>query len=452
MDDVRPGRTAYFVGTLGAVAVVLALGYKPALQLWHAGVPWVLNIYQDVALSAGDIALLALALAGLLTARQQPPAGWPPGARLGLGAGGVLVLCLAASAFGAPAPLLSLACCVAVLAGLSAYATIVRREWLAEGILCGGAVLLVLELPLVIAQIVTQSTFPTGRLLDGWADEQTAAMPGAAVLIAPDGARWQRALGSFPHPNILGGFAAVAVVCALPYLAGGRRRRLVLALWAVAWVEVLLSFSRSALLAALLGCGCWALGQIRAWPTLRHITRAAGPPCAAIVLGLTLTGATLPGRYLPTSSTLTSPAVTDRLLLDTIAVRLIRAHPVTGVGAGNFTLAELLPPFNAVSVDPVHVVPLLVAAEAGIAAGLAWLALVLAQPLALWQLGRWRGIQWTGLALPATLLTLALFDHYLWTFAPGRALFWLALGAWTALQTTSPVAVALRPKAAEDQR
>jgi hypothetical protein len=133
-------------------------------------------------------------------------------------------------------------------------------------------------------------------------------------------------------------------------------------------------------------------------------------------------------------------------------VLLIRAHPVTGVGAGNFTLAELLPPFNAVSVDPVHVVPLLVAAEAGIAAGLAWLALVLAQPLALWQLGRWRGIQWTGLALPATLLTLALFDHYLWTFAPGRALFWLALGAWTALQTTSPVAVALRPKAAEDQR
>jgi hypothetical protein len=238
----------------------------------------------------------------------------------------------------------------------------------------------------------------------------------------------------------------VAVVCALPYLTG-RHRRPVLALWVIAWAEALLSFSRAALLAALIGCGCLALGQVRARPAFRHVIRAGGLPCAAVALGLLLTGAALPGRYLPTSDLLTSPAVTDRLLLDTIAARLIRAHPLTGVGAGNFTIAELMPPFAAVSVDPVHVVPLLVAAEAGVIAGLAWLAIVLAQPLALWRSARWRGIPWTSFALPATLLTLALCDHFLWTFAPGRALFWLALGAWTALQAGRPATVTLCPAA-----
>ncbi|MGN6758643.1 MAG: O-antigen ligase family protein [Thermomicrobiales bacterium] len=446
MDGVRSGRAIYVIGPLGAVATVLALGYKPVWTLWHSGVPWVLNIYQDGAVSAGDVTLLALALIGLLTMWRLPAAGWPAGTRLALGAGGILVVCLGASVFGALAPLLSVACCIEFLAGLAAYLTIVRRPWLARGILLGGAVLLVIELPLAIAQIATQSTFPTVRLLDGLPREETAAMPGAAVLIVAGGARWQRALGSFPHPNILGGFAAVAVVCALPYLTS-RHRRVVLALWVIAWTEVLLSFSRAALLAALIGCGCWVLGQVRARPAFRQVVRTAGLPCAAVVLGLLLTGAALPGRYLPTSDTLTSPAVTDRLLLDSIAMRLIRAHPLTGVGAGNFTIAELLPPFAAISVDPVHVVPLLVAAEAGVVAGLAWLAILLAQPLALWRSARWRGIPWTNLALPATLLTLALCDHFLWTFAPGRALFWLSLRAWSSLQAGRPASVMPCPTA-----
>jgi hypothetical protein len=113
-----------------------------------------------------------------------------------------------------------------------------------------------------------------------------------------------------------------------------------------------------------------------------------------------------------------------------VALEMVRDHPLRGVGAGNFTLAELLPPYNAVSVEPAHVVPLLVTAEAGIVAGLAWLGLVLGPVLAeIWQ---HRRISLGRLALPAELLTLASFDHYFWTFASGQALFWLGLGVWLA--------------------
>ena len=78
-----------------------------------------------------------------------------------------------------------------------------------------------------------------------------------------------------------------------------------------------------------------------------------------------------------TAASMADVAVTERFALTGYAIEMIAARPLLGVGAGNFSLAELLPPVNANYVDPVHVVPLVVAAEAGIPAGLAWLGLIL---------------------------------------------------------------------------
>src|SRR5438067_10401916 len=103
-----------------------------------------------------------------------------------------------------------------------------------------------------------------------------ATAPGAPAVLGPDGQRWQRAMGSFPHPNVLGGFVAAFLVLGLPWLAkggqaglarergarwvarlagDGRGRAVLLAVWDAGWVELVFSFSRAALLAAAHGCG-----------------------------------------------------------------------------------------------------------------------------------------------------------------------------------------------------
>src|SRR5439155_13282748 len=100
------------------------------------------------------------------------------------------------------------------------------------------------------------------------------------------------------------------------------------------------------------------------------------------------------------------------------------------VGAGNFSLAELRPPVNAAYVDPVHVVPLLVAAEAGIPAGLAWLGLVLVPVVLAFRSRSTAGATFRyRLAIASVVLTLAALDHYLWSLPQGRTMFWIALGA-----------------------
>jgi hypothetical protein len=406
-----------------ALLAACALAFKPTLDLWSAGAPWVLNIYQDVALGMGDLALVLIAACGW---RGRP---LPPPARALAVAGVALLLCLAVSATVAEAPLLAFAATARCAVGLLAALSIARRPALIPWLALGGGVALLAQVPFVALQLLTQSTFPSGRIFDGWTSELAAAASGAAVVIGPDGTRWQRAIGTFPHPNILGGAVAVALILALPRLL--RRERpgwCVVALWALGWLVLLLTFSRAALLAALLGCALLLLG--RGFVRQRTLGHLVGSPLASLALTALLFGPALSARFALGETLLGSPAVRQRDLIADIAWALIRLDPWRGVGAGNFTLAELRPPFNAISVEPAHNVPLLVAAEAGLLAGLAWLALLLA-PLA-YESYRARRLDPARLALPAALLTLALLDHYLWTFGPGRALFWLALGIWVA--------------------
>jgi hypothetical protein len=80
-------------------------------------------------------------------------------------------------------------------------------------------------------------------------------------------------------------------------------------------------------------------------------------------------------------------------------------------------------------VDPAHAVPVLVAAESGVAAGVAWLILVVS-PLGFHR--DRRGIDgappWRAAPVVGAILVLSMLDHYLWTLAAGQATFWLSLG------------------------
>ncbi len=424
-----------------AVAAALSVGYDWSKPLWHAGVPWVPGPFQDVTLTASALGLLTLAPFGALLPGSGLEESLSREGRLVAVCGALLLGSLGLSAIGAPAPLLALARAAEVAVGLLAYLAVARRPRLAHGLLIGFTGLVLLQLPIITLQETTQSTFPVGQYLYGWGTDVSAQVPGDSVVFGNDGTRWQRALGSFPHPNVLGGFIATYIVlglCGPRALRPGRKMGTVI--WAIAWTELLFTFSRAALLAALVGCASWALGNARIVGRGRSLVYVALPAFLALGIVGAASGPFLEARLVPSPGQLSSAPVAGRLLLLRIAIELVKAHPLLGIGAGNFSLVETMPPFSFIAVDPVHVVPLLIASEAGIPAGLAWLGIVLGVPILAWSHRRrvdpgaraWLAIR---LALPLAILTLGLLDHYLWTLAPGRALFWLTLGSWRALQT-----------------
>ncbi len=111
------------------------------------------------------------------------------------------------------------------------------------------ALLLVIEGTLSLAQAWAQSTLLSPFLLN-WNHNATATSANSSVVQLPSGARWLRAYGTFPHPNILGGFLCLAipvVVGACPRL--NRRSAaawLLLAASGLGLLALLLSFSRAA--------------------------------------------------------------------------------------------------------------------------------------------------------------------------------------------------------------
>ena len=136
-----------------------------------------------------------------------------------------------------------------------------------------------------------------------------------------------------------------------------------------------------------------------------------------------------------------------------LAIPLIQANPIIGVGAGNY--AQALSRYTGPNDDgtlprvgAVHSTPLLVASEQGLLSAAA-LALLIVSPL-LWGVYHWRNLRgqtnsllWIG----ATLLVLgmSLTDFGPLGFPTWRVLLWGVLGLWagsipdkTALATSPP--------------
>ena len=443
-DDAPPGRVSGWIGGLVAVAAVLTIGFDPVRYLWQFGFPGMPLEFQSVSVSPSDLGLALLVAVGWWDRWRGPRRPLPGAARPVVAAGLVLLGCLTLSLIPAPARWLSAWKIGEVGLGLLAYDAVARRPWLARRLLLGGVTLVLFQLPQILVQEVAQSSVSLGSLLPGWPPVLPAPASGALVVFGPDGLRWQRAMGSFLHPNLLGGFLALALVLALPWLGRPTRYRPALwVVWTLGWVELLLTFSRAALLGAVLGCAVWLIAQRRRGVARAVAALVVATPAATALGAVVLLGNVLLPRITPGRALMASDPVVGRVQLIGIALRLIWMHPLLGVGAANFTLAELDPPFDGAIFQPVHVVPLLVAAEAGVLAGAAWLAVVLAGPIAAWR-GRARdGGDWgERLAVPVAILVLAAFDHYLWSFAAGQALFWIVLGSWAARPECVPPAAA----------
>jgi O-antigen ligase len=277
---------------------------------------------------------------------------------------------------------------------------------------------------------VLSGTSPDSSLL-GIAAKDASTL-GVAVVESGDN-RLMRAYGTFPHPNIFGGYVAFGIV-ALAWLARfvANKRRLTGALLAGAVLGATLigTFSRSA----------W-LGLIIAFLTLIGfmLWQRRMPPRRAIpvmVLGLASVLATLVvfhaqvfSRF-DTNQRLEIISIEERTSQYQTFADVFLGSPMLGVGPAAYTfILERLDPGHPVwSYQPIHNVFLLILAELGLVGVVAFGYFVFQiNPLANADVRRVGA--WFAIATGILLFTIALFDHYLWTLWPGLALVAMALGS-----------------------
>jgi hypothetical protein len=309
----------------------------------------------------------------------------------------------------------------------------------------------VIQSILGVGQFVTQSTF-SSSLLGMSAHESWQA--GTSVLKNDDG-RWLRAYGSFPHPNMLGGFLAAIFVLGISYLVSCIRNRqpplsffILHSSFAVLLLALVLTFSRAAWFGAIIGmlalCAfskCYT--NSRPWDHVTFFKTLIVLGVAASMFVFVLRDQVFP-RF-DGAAIAREGSVSERVQSLRDARTIIgEGNMLFGVGAGNFTneVMRLEPNRPVWSVQPAHNVFALVLSELG-AVGLflftAFLFSVFVIPLGrLWQFVCRMPASEKDLsciiyhasfimALLALLPSL-LLDHFLWSSHFGLLLFFLLAG------------------------
>ncbi|MEN9558164.1 MAG: hypothetical protein RL141_533 [Candidatus Parcubacteria bacterium] len=270
-------------------------------------------------------------------------------------------------------------------------------------------------------QFASQHVF--GSTLLGMA-EQISSNSGVSVVEYGE-YRTLRAYGGFPHPNVFGGWLAVALVL-LPPLIRDARSTLIKFSWitcgALFAYTLILTFSRGAWIAAAIGLPLAFVVSFR--HAVDHKQREA--VISAIVLFLAALGIGLFTQWDAVSSRFIA---TERLEQWSLSQRTSaiadgfvawKSHPIVGWGSGasliGIAVARTAP--SPVPLEPPHLVPFVILLETGIVGLLAMLGLGW---FVLRTLIREQRLM-NASPLLIAIACLALTDHYLWTLWVGSGL------------------------------
>lgn len=285
-----------------------------------------------------------------------------------------------------------------------------------------------LVLPCILGWIQYLTGFSPALSMLGLAQKHVET--GGVAVVATDTFRSLRAYGSFPHPNIFGGYLAIAII-----LKGWRGRQGLKSLksWQ-GWVQIsmitlftstlILTFSRGAWLALTVGLVVF-LGQALFYKKL--IPHRAIPLLSVglitILLSIGMLHTHVLARFNP-ALRVEAISIEERSSQYQSFPGVLKIDPLFGVGPGAyvFALESLSPDQPPWSYQPIHNVFLLLLAEFGVIGFLAFgyfvfevLRLVLAYK------------KTTGGIFAITLITqlfiLAMFDHYLFSLWPGIVFF-----------------------------
>lgn len=261
-----------------------------------------------------------------------------------------------------------------------------------------------------------------------------AATPGIAVVESGDD-RLLRAYGTFPHPNVFGGYVAVGIV-ALAWLSRyvRSRQQLIGALLfsGLLGATLIVTFSRS----AWLGLFVVFLFLIAVMLWRKHLPPRRAIPTmmvglASILSTLIIFHAQVFSRFDP-SQQLEIISIEERASQYQTFGDVFLSSPIMGVGpnAYTFILERLDPGHHVWSYQPIHNVYLLILAELGLTG-------VLALGYTLFTLNPFANasLREAGTLFACTigilLFVIGLFDHYLWTLWPGLALMAVAVATLT---------------------
>ena len=260
-----------------------------------------------------------------------------------------------------------------------------------------------------------------------WPGTLDLSMPGISAVHLSDGSRVLRTYGTLPHPNILGGFTLVSLLGPVGlFLASERPNYPALILFALGISLLALTFSRS----AWLGLIIFLIIPILKWQYFNRKRLILLLVTAILSFTITL----LPYQQLVRARTVNISSdsekfsFTGRIWLNQMAMQMIHEKPLTGVGIGSFIIELSQRAGEGYIIEPVHNMPLLSAAELGIAGLMLLIGLFVLIALNIIRAQTWKAILASGII--AGLGIISLFDHYLWTLAPGRIALGLALGLW----------------------
>lgn len=406
---------------LAPAAVAGAIGLVPVwshVTLVGSGLKGIIAVFDEVAVYPSDICLGVLAVVAIIRPiRLNASTRW-----LTL-AGTLLAIVATLSARSALNPSLAggvaAQLAILMLAWLGLQSARLPRTLLVSALVAAS----IIESALAVGQFALQQPLIPSELPLPWLPSD-AADAGAPVILSTSGERLLRGFGTFPHPNVLGGYLAIALV-SLPLLQQ-RWPAKTLMWWAVGaaiCVGLLASFSRAGWLAAGVGLGVSWCAAVR-----RRQRRWWFPPILGVAglaaLAFSPVGPTIGERFSvlgPDANPLERGSIENRLALDASAFAEIRDHLPEGVGAANYGPAALAGGYQEGWGEPAPNLVLLIAAELG-AAGLVVLAAV---GLGVVATIRARVPPPAVSAAFLALVVLGMFDHYTWTMPLGRVVAWI---------------------------
>ena len=301
------------------------------------------------------------------------------------------------------------------------------REWtfVWKEVLFGFCAALSIEFIVGIVEFIRQTTAFLAPFHLNWPGPLDPSVRGAIIVQLPNGEAFLRAYGTLPHPNILGGFALIFLLGPIAFFMRKERPNNVALLLLLPGLALLaLTFSRSAWLGLIVFC------IVLIWKSKHFDRQRLAVLLFMILLSFLIT--LFPYRQLVQARTINTTSHAEefsfigRAWLNGEAIQMIREHPLNGVGIGSFIMELGRRAGEGYVVEPAHNILLLAGAELGIPGFLLVVALLISFAYRLF-----KTVHPNAILAGATLTGLgviSLFDHYLWTLAPGRMILGLMIG------------------------
>ncbi|HSK87116.1 MAG TPA: O-antigen ligase family protein, partial [Anaerolineales bacterium] len=276
-----------------------------------------------------------------------------------------------------------------------------------------------------IVGFISQTTAFLTPLDLKWPGMLDPSIRGAVIVELPGGESFLRAYGTLPHPNILGGLVSILLLGPSTFFLRKEKPNNLALLLLIPGITLLaLTFSRSAWLALTV------FSAVLIWKSKHFDRKRLLILLAVIALSLVVT--LFPYRELVQARTLNTTSHSEefsligRAWLNGEATKMIREYPLTGIGIGSFILALAGRAGEGYVIEPAHNLPLLAGAELGIPGLLLVVALFISFLFRLFKTQSPGAILVGGTLMG--LAVISLFDHYLWTLAPGRLMLGLVIG------------------------